>query len=58
LDSWGLAGAGALVSEGFINPSAVSSYLLEGLQIGTKPLVDRCTVLKAFEIGLELERGF
>jgi hypothetical protein len=42
-----LAGAGAFIFEGFI-----------GLEIGTEPLIGRRTVLEAFEIGFELERGF
>ena len=52
-----LTGAGAFVFEGFINPSAVSSHLLKGLEIGTEPLIGRRTVLEAFEIGFEFERG-
>jgi hypothetical protein len=54
----GLASAGAFVFEGFINPSAISSHFLKSLEIGTEPLVGRCTVLKTFEIGFQLERGF
>ena len=54
----GLAGAGAFVFEGFINPSALSSHLLHGLEISTEPLVGRRTILEALEIGFELERGF
>ena len=53
----GLASAGAFVFEGFINPSALSSHLLHGLEISTEPLVGRRTILEAFEIGFELERG-
>ena len=53
-----LAGTGAFVFEGFINPSAVGSHLLKGLEIGPEPLIGRRTVLEAFEIGFELERAF
>ena len=53
-----LAGAGAFVFEGVINPFAASPHLLKGLEIGTEALVGRSTVLEAFEIGLELERRF
>jgi hypothetical protein len=53
-----LAGAGTCIFEGFINPSAVNSHLLEGFEIGTEALVGMGTVLEAFEIGFELERGF
>jgi hypothetical protein len=49
-----LAGAGASVFEGIINPSAVGSHLLKSLEISTEPLIGRRTVLKAFEIGFEL----
>ena len=52
-----LADAGAFVFEGFINPSAVRSHLLKGLEIGTEPLISRRTVLEAFEIGFELYGG-
>ena len=42
--------------ESCINPSAISSHLLKNLEISTEPLVGRRTVLKAFEIGFQLER--
>ena len=56
MDSWGLTGAVTFVFESFINPSAISSHLLKSLEISTEPLVGRRTVLKAFEIGFQLER--
>ena len=52
-----LAGAGAFVFECFINPFAVSSHLLKGLEIGTEALIGMSTVLEAFEIGFEFRRG-
>jgi hypothetical protein len=58
LDSWDLTGAGTFVFEGFINPCAFSSHFLKSLEIGAEPPVRRRTVLEAFEIGFQLERGF
>jgi hypothetical protein len=58
LDSWVLAGAGALVFEGFFNPSEVSSDLLERLEISTEAPIGMATVLEAFEIGFEFHGEF
>jgi hypothetical protein len=58
LDSSELAGAGRFIFESLINPSAISSHLIESLEIGTEPLVSRCTVLETFQVGFELERRF
>ena len=58
MGSLDLAVAGAFVFEGFINPSAIGSHLLKGLEISTESLVARRAVLQTFEIGLEFERGF
>jgi hypothetical protein len=58
LDSWVLAGAGALVFEGFFNPSAVNSDHLEGLEISTEAPIGMGTVLEAFEIGFESHGEF
>ena len=52
-----LAGAHAFVFEGFINPSAVDSHLLESLEISTEALIGMGTVLEAFKIGFEFHGG-
>jgi hypothetical protein len=56
LDSYGLAGAGALVFEGFINPSAVCPHPFKSLEIGTEAPIGMRTVLEAFEIGFKFHR--
>jgi hypothetical protein len=58
LISSGLALAGTLVLEGATDPTAISAHRFETLEIGTKPLISGCTVLKTFEIRFQLERRF